>query len=275
MPDPTVSLVLRSWSWNPAILISLIVIAGVYTGVFYYFKRRGWLKALREEGLIKWSQPVCFALSLITILVALMSPIDTMSSLLFTMHMTQHILLIMVAAPLLLLGIPEAFVRPFIQKPFIKTALQGITHPFVAFIVFNITLVVWHLPAIYDAALHNETLHDLEHAMFFYTGVLSWWPVLSPTRELPRLSYPGQILYIFLMAIPSGVLGAVLVFGKHVLYPTYETVPRLWGLTALTDQQMGGLVMMVPGKAIYLIALTIVFFIWFNQDEPTQQGQLI
>jgi cytochrome c oxidase assembly factor CtaG len=275
MQDPTVSLVLQSWSWNPAIIISLIVIAGIYAYGFYYFKRRGWLKALLEEGLVKRSQPVYFVLGLIAIVVALLSPIDTMSSLLFTMHMTQHILLIMVAPPLLLLGLPEAFVRPFIQKRLIKTVLQGITHPFVAFIVFNVTLVVWHLPALYDAALQNDFLHDLEHAMFFYTSVLSWWPMLSPTRELPRLSYPSQILYIFLIAIPSGVLGAVLVFVKQVLYPTYETVPRVWNLTALADQQLGGLIMMVPGKAIYLIALTIVFFIWFNKDEPAQQGQLI
>jgi len=111
--------------------------------------------------------------------------------------------------------------------------------------------------------------------MFFYTGLLSWWPLLSPVRELPRLSYPGQMLYIFLIAIPAGLLSAVLVFAERVLYPSYTAAPRLWGLTALADQQAGALVMMLPGKAIYLIALTIVFFIWFNEEEPVGQEQLL
>jgi putative membrane protein len=94
-------------------------------------------------------------------------------------------------------------------------------------------------------------------------------------RELPRLSYPGQMLYIFLIAIPSGLLSAVLVFAERALYPSYAAAPRLWGLTALADQQAGALVMMLPGKAIYLIALTIVFFIWFNEEEPVGQEQLL
>lgn len=275
MQDPTLLLVLRSWSWNPAILFSLIIVAGAYAYVFYYFKRQGWLTALLQEGLIKRSQPWYFAAGLLVIAVALLSPIAVMSNLLFVMHMTQHILLIMVAAPLILLGLPAAFVRPLIQKPLIKILLDRLTHPFVAFTLFNTVLIVWHLPALYDSALRNDFLHDLEHAMFFYTGLLSWWPILSPVRELPRLSYPGQMLYIFLMAIPSGILGAFLVFVDRVIYPAYAAVPRLWNLTALADQQAGALVMMIPGKAIYLVALTIIFFIWFNQEEPVGQGQLL
>jgi putative membrane protein len=190
--------------------------------------------------------------------------------------MTQHILLVMVAAPLILLGLPAPFMRPLIQNARLKAGLAWLTHPFVAFMLYNLTLIAWHAPALYDAALRNRFIHDLEHAMFFYTAVLSWWPLLSPVRELPRLSYPAQMLYIFLIAIPGGILGAVLVFADTIFYPTYAAAPRLWGLTALADQQAAALVMMVPGKAIYLIALTVVFFIWFNQeDEPVGQGQLL
>jgi putative membrane protein len=276
LQDPTFSLIFRSWSWQPAILLSLGLVAAGYIYAIYYFRQRGMLERLHQQGLIRRSQPWYFGAGLATLALALLSPIDTLSNVLFLMHMTQHILLVMVAAPLILLGLPALFLRPLIQNAKVKTILAGLTHPFVAFMLYNLTLIAWHAPALYDAALQNRFIHDLEHAMFFYTAVLSWWPLLSPVRELPRLSYPAQMLYIFLIAIPGGILGAVLVFANTIVYATYATAPRLWGLTALADQQAAALVMMVPGKAIYLIALTVIFFIWFNQeDEPVGQGQLL
>jgi putative membrane protein len=269
------SLVLRSWSWQPTILVGLILMAAGYIYAVYYFRRHDRLDRLAQQGLIKRSQPWYFAASLVTLFLALSSPIDTLSNVLFIMHMTQHILLVMVAAPLLLLGLPARFLRLFIQSPPLKSTLTWLTHPFVAFFLFNGTLLIWHIPALYEAALRNEIVHDLEHALFFYTAVLSWWPLLSPLPELPRLSYPAQILYIFLIAIPGGILGALLVFAGDVLYPTYLAAPRLGDFSALADQQAGALVMMILGKGIYLVALTIVFFIWFNQDEPVGQEQLL
>jgi putative membrane protein len=274
MQDATLLLILRSWSWQPAILLSLGLVAAGYAYGFYYFRRRGLLERLLQQGLIRRSQPWYFGAGLATLGLALLSPIDTLSNVLFLMHMTQHILLVMVAAPLILLGLPEPFLRPLMQNAMLKTHLAWLTHPFVAFMLYNLTLIAWHAPALYDAALRNRFIHDLEHAMFFYTAVLSWWPLLSPVRELPRLSYPAQMLYIFLIAIPGGILGAVLVFADTIFYATYAAAPRLWGLTALADQQAAALVMMVPGKAIYLIALTVVFFIWFNQEDEAV-GQLL
>jgi len=275
MQDPTLSLILRSWSWQPAILLGLVLAAAGYAYVFYGFRRQGRLERMLRQGLIKRSQPWYFAAGLAALFVALLSPIDTLSNVLFLMHMTQHILLVMVAAPLILLGIPAPFLAPLIQNVRLKSILAWLTHPFVAFTLYNVTLVAWHVPALYEAALQDEFLHDLEHALFFYTALLSWWPLLSPLRELPPLSYPAQMLYIFLIAIPAGILSAVLVFSEQVLYPTYAAAPRLWDLSALADQQAGALVMMIPGKAIYLVALTVVFFIWFNQEEPVGGEQLL
>jgi putative membrane protein len=257
------------------LVLVLGFIGAGYAYIFYDLRRQGRLEALLEQGLIKRSQPWYFAAGLATLAMALFSPIDVFSNVLFVMHMTQHVLLIMVAAPLLLLGLPAAFVRPLLQDARLKRVLAWLTHPFTAFTLYNLTLIGWHFPAFYELTLRNPFIHDLEHAMFFYTGLLSWWPLLSPVRELPRLSYPGQMLYIFLIAIPSGLLSAVLVFAERALYPSYAAAPRLWGLTALADQQAGALVMMLPGKAIYLIALTIVFFIWFNEEEPVGQEQLL
>lgn len=271
--DPTLFLILGSWSWQPAILIGLGAVAAGYAYFFYYLRRQGQLEALMQQGLVKRGQPWYFALGLATLLIALISPIDVLSNVLFLMHMTQHVLLVMVAAPLILLGLPAALVKPLIQNDRLKDLLTWLTNPITAFGLYNLTLVVWHLPVLYEATLHNDTIHDLEHALFFYTALLSWWPLLSPVQELPRLSYPAQMLYIFLIAIPAGILAAVLVFSEHVIYPTYAAAPRLWQLSALADQQAGGLIMMVPSKMIYLLVLTIVFFIWFNQDEPVGQGQ--
>jgi putative membrane protein len=257
------------------LVLVLGFIGAGYAYIFYELRRRGRLETLLKHGLIKRSQPWYFAAGLATLVIALFSPIDVFSNVLFVMHMTQHVLLIMVAAPLILLGLPAAFVRPLLQVAQLKRILAGLTHPVTAFALYNLTLVVWHFPALYELTLRNPFIHDLEHAMFFYTGLLSWWPLLSPVRELPRLSYPGQMLYIFLTAIPAGLLSAVLVFANSVIYPSYAAAPRLWGLTALADQQAGALVMMLPGKVIYLIALTIVFFIWFNQEEPVGQDALL
>jgi len=275
MQDQTLPLILYSWSWQPAILLGLGLVAAGYGYAFSYFQRQGWLERMLRQGTIKRSQPWFFAAGLATLFLALVSPIDTLSNVLFLMHMTQHILIVMVAAPLLLLGLPAPFLSPLIQNARLKTGLTWLTHPVIAFTLYNVTLLIWHLPALYDGALQNSYLHDLEHALFFYTALLSWWPLLSPLREIPRLSYPAQMLYIFLIAIPGGILSALLVFNENVLYPTYALAPRLWGLSALADQQAGALIMMIPGKIIYLIALTIVFFIWFNQEEPLGQEQLL
>jgi putative membrane protein len=276
MNDPTLSLIFRSWAWQPAIVLGLGLVAAGYGYVFYYLWQRNRLKGMFERGELRRSQPWYFAAGLVTLFIALVSPIDVLSDSLFSAHMVQHMLKIMVAAPLILLGLPAFFFQPFRQYGRLNTVLAGLTHPASAFILFNLTLLGWHLPVLYEATLSNSLIHDLEHALFFYTALLSWWPLLSPFPELPRLSYPAQMLYIFLMAIPAGLLSAVLVFSSQPFYPAYAAVPRLWGLTALADQQIGGLIMMIPGKAIYLIALTVVFFIWFNQDEEyVGQEQLL
>lgn len=269
-------LMLRSWSWQPGVLLGLGLAAVAYAYAFYHFRRQGRLERMMQQGLIKRSQPWYFAAGLVTLFIALISPIDTLSSILFLMHMTQHVLLIMVAAPLLLLGLPAPFLGFLVQNARIKAGLAWLTHPGVAFTLYNLTLLIWHLPALYEASLRQDIVHSLQHAMFFGTALLSWWPLLSPLPELPRLTYPAQILYIFLLAIPGGILGAVLVFSEQAFYATYLAAPRLGDFSALADQQASGLVMMVPGKAIYLVALTIIFFIWFNQeDEPVGQGQLL
>ena len=261
---------LSFWSWDPVVIGLLVIIAVAYVYRLNYFKAQGSYPSLVEKGLIKPSQPYYYAFALLVIFIALQSPIDTLSDQLFTMHMIQHLLLALIAAPALLLGIPEAFINSALNlHPWIRPIVRGISTGRAAFILFNVTLIVWHIPALYELTLRNEFVHNVEHAMFFWTGVLSWWPILSPTKKVPRLSYPGQLLYIFLVATPGGILGAWLVFTNRILYPSYAATPNIWNMSTLEDQQLGGLIMMVPGKFIYFIALSIVFFIWFNHQEES------
>ena len=266
---------LSAWSWEPGVIIIVAAIAGLYAYGFRYYRRQGQLADLIQQGAITPLQPWYFGLGLLALLIALISPIDPLSDQLFSMHMVQHLLLALVAAPLLLLGTPDPFLSPLINlHPAIKPALAKLVAAPMAFIIFTISITAWHIPAFYEATLKNDFVHELEHAMFFWAGVISWWPLLSPHRALPRLSYPGQLLYIFITAIPTAILGAWFVFTERILYPSYAAVPSLWGMSTLDDQQMGGLIMMVPGKLIYLLALTIIFFKWFNHTgQPVAQNQ--
>jgi putative membrane protein len=181
--------------------------------------------------------------------------------------MVQHLLITMIAPPLLFLGTPRWLFRPLLRLPLALPIGRALTHPVVTFLAFNATFVLWHAPAFYDAALRSEPVHILEHVTMFVTAALTWWPIFSPLDELPPLAPPLQCLYLFFESIPPTILGALITFSGGVLYPTYARAPRVWGLTAEIDQQLGGLIMWIPGALIYLGVLTVVFFRWFNRDE--------
>jgi putative membrane protein len=136
-----------------------------------------------------------------------------------------------------------------------------------------VALVGWHLPGPYGAALERHAWHVVEHLVLIATAVLAWWPVLSPSRLLPRLHYGTQILYLFAFGMPMTAVAAMITGAEHVLYPFYAAAPRLWGLTALADQRLGGLIMWVPAGLIPLVAFTVVFFRWaaVEADEPDRR----
>jgi putative membrane protein len=177
------------------------------------------------------------------------------------------LLLTLVAPPLLLLGTPGWMLRPLLKSAWVKSILRILTTPVLAYLLFNLDFLAWHIPIFYEATLENESIHIIEHLSFIFTAILNWWPMLSPLDELPRLPAPAQILYLFLDGVPTTVLSAIIVFANNVLYPTYAAAPRAFGISALTDQSIAGLIMGMPGGMIYLFALTIVFFRWNNREE--------
>jgi cytochrome c oxidase assembly factor CtaG len=266
--DPTLSLILRSWSWDPLILVGLGSVAAGYAYAFYYFWRHGWLERLLQRGLIRRRQPWYFAAGLATIFIALLSPIDVLAEMLFLMHMVQHLLLMMVAAPLILLGLPSPLLRWLILELKLRGLLAGLTFPLTAYALLILNFLGWHIPALYEAALRNDFIHNLQHALFFYTALFFSWRVIDPTDGwFPLWNWPpAKWVYLLVAAPPSYVLGSVLWASSSVWYPFYLEVPRLWGLSALADQRYAGMFMWIQGW-MYVMASMLVFFIWYHPEQ--------
>ena len=265
MQNATLLTILSSWSWNPIILAGLLLAAASYAYGFYHFHKHGQLANLYRRGLVKKQHPWLFGLGLFTLFIALQSPIDTLSGFLFSLHMVQHILLIMVAPPLILLGLPMPFLRWGLVKMGIRTILEWFTNPLAAFLLYNLNLFLWHIPALYQAALQNELVHSLEHATFFYTAVLFWWRLIDPTRNWFPLwqSTQAKWFYLIIAAPPSYILGSIFWASNEVIYPYYNHVPRLWHFTALADQQLAGMLMWAQGWMFFMLSM-VVFFLWYD-----------
>ena len=143
---------------------------------------------------------------------------------------------------------------------------RRVTRPVWCFVLFNTVLSVWHLPPLYNAALEHHPVHIFQHLTFIATSVLMWWPILSPTPALPRASYPMQMLYLFALGIPMSIVGALITLSGSTLYPFYAEAPRVWGLSPLADQQLGGLIMWVPGGLLFWVAMSVVWFRWSARE---------
>ena len=174
-----------------------------------------------------------FLVGILILFIALLSPIHELGdNYLFSAHMVQHLLLISVVCPLLLLGTPAWLLRPMLRHPRVMGAARTLTRPVVAFVLFNLVFAFWHLPVLYDLALRQQGIHILEHIMFLGAGLIMWWPILSPLPELPRSPYVVQMLYLFLQPTVPSILGAIITFSDGTLYAWYAEAPRIWGISA-------------------------------------------
>ena len=192
---------------------------------------------------------------------------DLSDSYLFSAHMVQHLLLAFVVAPLMIMGTPGGMLRPAARAAAASAPVaRWITAPTRCFAIFNVVVAGWHLPPLYNYALAHHPVHIVQHLMFLAASVLMWWPVLSPLPELPRLSYPGQMLYLFLMSIPMAIVAVYIVVRGRVLYPMYASAPRIWGITPMNDQLIGGLIMWIPGGLFFYTIISVVFFRWQQRD---------
>jgi putative membrane protein len=255
-------LVWTAWTFDPLVVLGLVGSAVLYA-IGY--------RRLRGRTRRPW-QAVVFGAAWLAIAIALVSPLDAMARALFSAHMVQHLLLIVVAAPLLvvcrpvrtmLAGLPRETRRSWTRlgAEISRSALaRTLRRPAVAWSVFAIGLWAWHLPVLYDAAVLNPALHALEHVTFLGTSMLTWAVALQP-RPKEAL---GRALFLVSCSVQSGALGALLLFASSPLYPVHGIGPSLWGLTPLRDQQLAGAIMWIPPSAVYLGGAVAVLLRWFR-----------
>ena len=187
---------------------------------------------------------------------------DLSDSYLFSAHMVQHLMLAFVVAPLMIMGVTGDMLRPLLALPR-RAAASPMGHRADALLRdLQRRRRGWHLPPLYNYALAHHPVHIVQHLMFLAASVLMWWPVLSPLPELPRLSYPGQMLYLFLMSIPMAIVSVYIAYSDAILYPMYASAPRVWGISPMNDQMIGGLIMWIPGGLFFYTIISVVFFRW-------------
>src|SRR5512135_460470 len=252
-----------NWIFTPSIVVGLISLVVLYTYFVYVDRHDGyWGMDLKARHI------VFFAAGILVMYLALQSPLDQISDdALFSAHMTQHILLALIAPALLLFGLPTRWLRTLYQVPVLGPLLSFLTNPLVALLVFNLDLWIWHLPALYEGALRDENLHIVQHLLFIITGTLMWLPILHAVPPRRPMSYLAKIAYLFFLMISSSILGAIFTFAGEVIFKFYGSQPLNFGLSALDDQQLAGVIMWVPGGGIFLAALLLSFAAWLNNED--------
>jgi putative membrane protein len=256
------------WTLEPSVLIGVAALALLY--VVGWRRGRGGPEANPHRP--GYGRLALFALGLVVILAAFVSPIDSLGDQLLVMHMLQHVLLLDFAPILLILGLNKVLLRPITRRVHAVERRAGVlAHPAFAVLAYAGFMWLWHIPALYDAALRNTTVHALEHICFSAAGTLYWWHLLSPIRSRHRLGGMGPVAYMVSTKLLVGVLGIVLAFAPASFYPFYEHHPHYWGLSPSEDQSMAGLLMALEQSIVMGVALVVVFVQMLAESEREAQ----
>lgn len=251
------------WHAHPDVIVGLTVLLALYLYAVVPVRVHD---GIRES--VQPRQVATFTVGVLVIFFALVSPLHELSNnYLFSAHMIQHVLLTLVAPPLLVSGIPGWALRPILKVRAILIMARVLTHPILAFAAFNLMFSFWHFPALYATSVNFHGIHITEHLLFMMTGVLVWWPLLSNSKELPRLSEPMQMIYLLLMSIAQILVFAPITFADKPIYQYYVEAPSMWGVSDMADQQMGGLIMKVGGGALFMGMLVVTFLRWYSREE--------
>jgi cytochrome c oxidase assembly factor CtaG len=250
------------WQFEPTVLVlAFASLAGYFWLVGPYARRHE--KPVTSDG-----KKIAFLASSFSLVVALGPPLDDWaSSYLLSAHMAQHLILMMLTAPLLLKGLPAWFFDPLSRHRRIDAAGRFLTSAVPSLVIGSALTVVWHLPNLYDRALVVEQVHVVQHNAFLLAAVLMWWPVVRPNPAWPEMQPLVQMLYLFGTTLPGGFVGAFITLAEPGLYRHYLTVPRLWDISLSSDQQVAGLMMWVGVPSVFLLIITVVFFRWVSSEE--------
>jgi putative membrane protein len=254
------------WTFAPAILLPLLVFARLWLRRYREVRRQGDGRGAGARQL------AAFVAAIVVLLVALVSPLDGLGEdYLFSAHMTQHLLLGDLAPLLMLLSLSRVIMRPLTRRlQVIERGLGPLAHPATALILWLSLVYLWHVPALYDAALEHSAVHALQHVSFFSAGVLVWWPLIQPVPMRRRLTGMWTFAYIAAAKFGLAALGLFLTWTNTVVYTYYERVPRIWGLSPISDQNVGGAIMMVEQSVVLVTVLAVLFGRMLAQSEEDE-----
>ena len=263
---------LRRWTFEPFTVTLLAASAAIYAAGLVNL----WRRAGRGKGLPPW-RVAAFAAGVASAAAAVISPIAWLSQVLFSVHMTQHEILMLISAPLMVFGQPllvalwalppswrEAVGRT-VKRPSIARSWRGLTAPFAVFVLHGFAIWIWHSPRLYEAALASDGLHAFEHLCFVLTAALFWWGMVH--GRYGRIGYGLATVYVFLTAVHSSVLGALMTIAPGVWYPVYGPAGAAWHINPLEDQQLAGLLMWVPSGVIFIVFGLALFAAWLGESE--------
>ena len=260
------------WTWEPITIVLLILSACVYAAGVW----RLWHRAGIGRGIGRW-QAAAFAGGLVSVAAALLSPIAWLSEILFSVHMSQHETLMLVSAPLLVFGHPlfvclwalpsraREACGAWSRKPAVSGPWFVVTGPLTVFLLHGLALWIWHVPSFYEAALANDGVHALEHLCFVVTAGLFWWGMVH--GRYGRMGYGVGVLYVFLTAIHSSLLGALMTVAPRILYTAYAQSAAEWHVDALEDQQLAGLLMWVPSGVVFIVLGLALLAAWLGESD--------
>ncbi len=259
-------LLTTAWDGEPSVLIGCTALVAGYVAMM---RRR----ASRQAGY--------FFAGILVLLFAQCSPLDALGdTYLFSTHMIQHLLLLLIVPPLLILGIPAWLAERWLAVPRVRRAERLLRQPAIAWLLGLGAMYVWHAPALYNATLAHANVHIFEHLCFLVTGVIFWWPICAPLSESRYAPLPAM-LYLFIAAVAGSLLGIILTFASPGLYPAYlhpvdtrgflSLIRDGWGVSPAMDQQFGGLIMWVPGGLVYLSAIIATFARWQSEADTNEE----
>jgi len=257
------------WHWH---LHADVVLLCIFLEAAYLYAVTQLRASVSDAGRVRRTQVTAFSAGVLVIYLAAGTPMhDVSENYLLSAHMLQHSLLTLVAAPLLLAGIPGWLWQVPLRWRGVLPVARVIVHPIVILGVVNGVLLITHLPFAMDFALNHHPAHLLVHILLVATALLMWWPILSDVPELPRYSYPLQMAYLFVQSLIPSVLASFITFADTPVYSFYEQAPRLWGLGIVTDQQLAGGLMKVTGSLILWSFIGVAFFRWYNREMAQEQ----
>jgi putative membrane protein len=258
-----------SWTLSPGVLLGAALVLGVYVRRWRAVRHSSSPRAAAEAPV--W-RLCCFLGSILVTVIALISPVDALADQLFFAHMIQHMLLLDLAPILGILGLTKVILRPVTRAVHDLERKAGpLAHPAFAVLLYIAAIWAWHIPAAYDLAVRHPLVHIFEHISFVLAGSLYWWHLLSPIRARLRLDGMGPVVYMASTKLFVGALGMGLAFAPSALYPYYEHLPRVWGLSAHDDQAIAGLIMAVEQSLVMGVALVVLFIRALTESERAQQ----